>query len=97
MTTKDLKSAIKDLSQKQKETKGQRKTVNFTGVRTMHPKDAQMLALSQKEALKHMYIAYALLRGKSIETAITSKTEYSKRRVEELVATYGEAVCVSAN
>jgi hypothetical protein len=97
MTTKDLKLAIKDLSQKQKETKEQRKTVRFTGKRTMNPHDAQILALKQKETLKHMYIAYALIREKSIETAIGKDTEYSKRRVEELVATYGEAICVSAN
>lgn len=97
MTTRELKSAIKDLAQKQKETKEQRKTVRFTGTRTMSPRDAQRLALSQKETLKHMYIAYALLRGKSIETAIKTDTDYSKRKVKELVATYGEAVCVSAN
>ena len=109
MTTKDLKQAIKDLSQKQRETKTQRKSGLPIGTpRTMHPKDAQLLALKQKEELKHRFIAYAILRGKSIETAIGPKldangnlrdahTTYSKRRVDEIKEKYGEAVCVSAN
>lgn len=97
MTTKDLKLAIKDLSKKQRETKEQRKTVNFKGTRSLDPHKAQMLAISQKEELKHMYIAYAQLRGKSIETAIKPTTAYSKKWVEEIVQKYGEAVCVSAN
>lgn len=97
MTTKDLKQAIKDLSQKQRDTKEQRKTVRFTGKRSLNPRDAQLLALDQKKQLKHMYIAYALLRGKSIETAIGPKTEYSQRKVDEIMAKYAEIVCVSAN
>ena len=97
MTTKDLKSEIKALAAKQKATKEQRKTVKFTGTRSLTPKEAQLLALRQKEELKHMYIAYALLRSKSIETAIGPKTEYSQRRVDEIIAKYAEAVCVSAN
>lgn len=97
MTTKDLKSEIKALAAKQRETKEQRKTVKFTGTRSLTPWEAQILALRQKEELKHMYIAYALLRGKSIETAIGSKTEYSQRKVDEIMAKYAEAVCVSAN
>jgi len=108
MTTKDLKQAIKDLSQKQRETKLQRKTNLPVGTsRTIHPHDAQMLALSQKETLKHMYIAYALLRGKPISKAISpikgtdgtdpTHFDYSKRMVEEIMEKYGEAVRVSAN
>ena len=108
MTTKDLKSEIKALAAKQKATKEQRKTVKFTGTRSLTPREAQILAFCQKEELKHMYIAYALLRGKSIETAIGPKldangnirdvhTTYSKHKVDEIMAKYAEAVCVSAN
>jgi len=97
MTTKDLKSEIKALAEKQRQTKEQRKTVNFKGTRSLNPKDAQLLALEQKSQLKHMYIAYALLRGKSIETAINPETEYSQRKVDEIMAKYAEAVCVSEN
>jgi hypothetical protein len=97
MKAKELKSAIKDLSTKQRETKNQRKSVKFTGTRSLNPKDAQMLALEQKWQLKHMFIAYAILRGKPIETAVGPKTEYSQNKVNELVEKYGEAVCVSAN
>lgn len=108
MTTKDLKSEIKALAAKQKATKEQRKTVKFTGTRSLTPWEAQILALRQKEELKHMYIAYALLRGKSIETAIGPKldnegcirsvyTTYSQRKVDEIMAKYAEAVCVSAD
>jgi len=82
MTTKDLKSEIKALAAKKKATKEQRKTVKFTGTRSLTPWEAQILALRQKEELKHMYIAYALLRGKSIETAIGPKTEYLEPNTE---------------
>lgn len=95
MTTKDLKSDIKNLALKQRFTKEQRKSVRFTGTRSLTPQDAQLLALEQKNQLKHMYIAYAQLRGKSIETAIKLDTPYSKRKVEELVEKYGEVICVS--
>jgi hypothetical protein len=97
MTPRDLKSAIKSLSAKQRETKLQRKSVSFTGERSLTPNDAQLLALSQKWELKHMFIAYAIVRGKSIETAIKPDTEYSTNKVEELVKKYGEVVCVSAD
>ena len=97
MTTSDLKSAIKSLSAKQRATKEQRKTVKFNGERSLTPKQAQLLALSQKWELKHMYIAYAQLRGKSIETVIGPDTGYSVNKVNELVEKYGEAVRVSAN
>lgn len=93
MTTKDLKSAIKAIAEKQRQTKEQRKTVNFKGTRSLNPKDAQLLAIGQKNQLKHMYIAYALLRGKSIEKVISPNTDYSQRRVDEIVANYAEAVC----
>ena len=97
MTTKDLKSEIKALSQKQRETKEQRKTEKFTGTRSLTPWEAQRLALRQKEQLKHMFIAYALLRNKPIESAISEKTEWSKKKVDEIMAKYAEVVCVSEN
>lgn len=95
LTIKDLKSAIKDLSIKQRQTKEQRKTVKFTGKRSLKPWEAQLLALKQKEELKHMYIAYALLRNKPVESAITEKTAWSKTKVDAIVKKYEEVVCVS--
>lgn len=99
LTIKDLKSEIKSLSKKQRETKEQRKSVKFNGTRSLTPKDAQMLALKQKEELKHMFIAYALLRGKPIESTISKETMWSKNRVDDLMLIYKheEVVCVSAD
>lgn len=93
MTIQDFKSDIKSLVAKQIETKEQRKTVNFKGTnRSLTPWQAQMLALEQKNQLKHMYIAYALLRGKSIETVIKPDTDFSQRRVDEIMAKYADEV-----
>lgn len=92
MTTQDLKSEIKKLSAQQRETKEQRKTVKFKGIRKMSPQEAQWKSINQGDELKHMFIAYALLRHKPIEKTIGPKTEYSQKRVDYLVERYGEAV-----
>jgi len=95
MTRKDLKSAIAVLAAKQRATKEQRKAVRFIGVRTMKPNDAAALAREQKHELMHMYIAYGVLKGKEIFQIISKDTDYSERKLTELLAKYGEALCVS--
>ena len=67
----NIKNAIKSMREKiaalekvQKNTKEQRKTVNFHGERTMPTWKATMLVPEQREQLRIMYAAYGLLRGK---------------------------------
>lgn len=68
---KEFRAEIAELENKQKEVKPQRKTVHFTGKRTIEPSDAYFEALDNKGKLRIMYAAYNLLRGKNFN--ITEK------------------------
>jgi hypothetical protein len=94
----DLKEEIKKLSQAQCTLKPQRKTVYFEGERTVEPWEATYKHMSNRYTLRHMYLAYGLLRGKTIEQIESNrKTEYNERTVSKLVERYSpEAVRVSA-
>ena len=61
---KSMREEIAALEKVQKNTKEQRKTVNFHGERTMPDWKATMLVPAQREHLRVMYAAYGLLRGK---------------------------------
>ena len=61
---KSMREEIAALEKVQKNTKEQRKTVNFHGERTMPAWKATMLVPGQREHLRIMYAAYGLLRGK---------------------------------
>lgn len=61
---KSMREEIAALEKVQKNTKEQRKTVNFHGERTMPAWKATMLVPGQREKLRIMYAAYGLLRGK---------------------------------
>ena len=61
---KSMREEIAALEKVQKNTKEQRKTVNFHGERTMPTWKATMLVPGQREQLRTMYAAYGLLRGK---------------------------------
>ena len=61
---KSMREEIAALEKVQKNTKEQRKTVNFHGERTMPAWKATMLVPAQREQLRAMYAAYGLLRGK---------------------------------
>lgn len=60
----NLKSDIKDLSVEQQSLKNQRKTVNRVGDKTMEPWQAQMKHQRNRYELRHMFVAYAILRNK---------------------------------
>lgn len=60
----DFRKEIAALEVEQKNAKEQRKTVRFTGERTMKPYEAWCKALSNKDKLRAMYAAYGLMRGK---------------------------------
>lgn len=59
-----MKNDIKELVKIQIDTKRQRKTVKFTGTRTMDSQDASYASVCQRESLKTYYQAYSELRGK---------------------------------
>ena len=61
---KSMREEIAALEKVQKNTKEQRKTVNFHGERTMPDWKATMLVPEQRAELRAMYAAYGLLRGK---------------------------------
>jgi hypothetical protein len=68
---KDFRAEIAELENEQKIIKPQRKTVHFTGERTMGPAEATYKSSSNSETLRAMYAAYNLLRGKGFD--ITEK------------------------
>ena len=66
-----MRKDIAELEKEQKSTKPQRKTVYYTGERTMPAWKATEAVRDIKERLRIMYAAYNLLRGKGFE--ITEK------------------------
>ena len=60
----DFRKEIAALEVEQKYVKEQRKTVRFTGDRTMSPQEAWGTARNNKDTLRAMYAAYGLMRGK---------------------------------
>lgn len=60
-----IKSDIKNMVEKQKFYKNQRKTVNLVGERKMSPSDATYKHITNGEDLRIMYAVYGLARGKS--------------------------------
>lgn len=82
-----LKLEIAKLVAEQIETKPQRKTVNFTGQRTVDPEKAAYTVKNNKNTLRHLYVVYGLLRGKTVEQVEgKSKTPLS----EYLIKTFTE-------
>lgn len=64
---KKFKEEIAELAKEQKTIKPQRKTVHFTGERTLDPHSAYCKVICNKQTLRFMYAAYNLLRGKNFE------------------------------
>lgn len=76
-----LKNDIAELVEQQKQLKPQRKTVNFVGERWVSPSgiqitatDATSMVASNKFKLRHLYIVYGLLRGKSLDEIEPNRT-----------------------
>lgn len=62
-----MREKIAELEKEQKNTKPQRKTVYYTGERTMKPWQADIQVRANKEELRLYYAAYNLLRGKNFD------------------------------
>ena len=62
----EIREAIAKLANRQTELKPQRKTVHFTGERTIDAGNAQYNVQQNKSLLMHLHIAYAQLREKEL-------------------------------
>jgi len=89
-----LKAAIKSLSDAQRSVKSQRKTVHFKGERTIPAWKAVATHSINRYDLRHMYIAYGIMRGKTIEQIEPKrKSEFSQSKVDKILENYGQAIC----
>lgn len=61
-----FRTAIKGLAAANAHFKQQRKTIHYTGVRQMEPHMAAATVRVNATELRHLYIAYAIFRGKEI-------------------------------
>ena len=71
---KSLKNDIKQLSAEQREMKRQRKTVHFTGERTLEPWQAVSRVVTNANKLRHMFILYGEIRNKPCSYADKANT-----------------------
>lgn len=91
---KKVKELIKTLVVEQKQLRLQRKTVHFTGTRTLAPWQATAKHLINRYELRHFYIAYAIMRDKTIDDVEPKrKTEFNQLKVDKILETYGEVIC----
>jgi len=84
-----LKDKIKDLASKQLGIKLQRKTIYYTGTRTLTPQEARRTHKMNRETLRNLNMAYALIRG--IEPEVVEQnphTPIDMRVVEQIVELY---------
>lgn len=91
-----LKDVIKSKVQEQKTLKPQRKTVHFTGIRTVEPWQATSLHQINRYDLRHLYIAYGIMRGRTnnqIENR--SYQPFNEAKVQQILDCYAtkEVVC----
>lgn len=84
-----LKADIKELAQGQINLKNQRKTVNLVGERTLPSWKANLGHGVNRHKLRHMYIIYGELRGKTLdEVEPNRRTEPSDWYLEKLREDY---------
>lgn len=79
-----IRTVIKELSEEQKIVKPQRKQVYFEGTRTVT--NPVQIARNNKYELRHLFQAYAILKG--IERPEIRNKDVSESKVQELVKKY---------
>ena len=94
-----MREDIAELEKEQKSIKPQRKTVYFTGERTMPAWKATDNARKNKEELRLFYAAYGLLRGRNFDVTENhpKREEYYKYhplcaylpKIDEILTKYG--------
>lgn len=86
-----LKEDIKKLVALQINAKAQRKE-SYNGVRTMSHHDASIWVVNCKNELRHLYLAYATLRGRDLKSVEAyTKEPFSQLYINKIIAKY-EAV-----
>lgn len=84
-----MKEDIKAMASQQKVLKANRKTEHIKVERTVPAWEATYKARSNKYQLRHMYLAYAILRGQDLNKVETnSKEPYNESYVNRLVTQY---------
>lgn len=85
---------IKTLSAQQRELKNQRKTVDLKGERTLSPSEATFKHHINRNRLRHLFMAYGLLKGKTQEQMESNpKTPINMDLVNKIIEQHGKAVC----
>lgn len=84
-----IKSEIASLVAEQISLKPQRKTVHFTGNRTVPADKAAYEVVINKGSLRHLYIVYGLFRGKTLDQIEPKrKSEPNPWIIENLMEKY---------
>lgn len=85
----NLKQKIKEMADMQPQLKNQRKTIKLEGERTIKPRIATYQHYTNRETLRHLYMAYGLLRGKQQqEIEASANTLIDMDYVNELIKQY---------
>jgi len=85
----NLKEDIKQLADKQRYYRNQRKTVRLIGEREIDPNTAWAIHQSNRVDLWYLYLAYGELRGIPIEvTSPNMKSEPSRREIDRIKEKY---------
>lgn len=87
-TFNKIRTEIKTLSEQQTVLKPQRKTVYFTGERTTDSESAAYKVIDNRNKLRHLFEAYAILKGK--DRQVHTKAEISESLVNKYVEQYTE-------
>ena len=96
--TRKLKSEIKELAEKQRFFKNQRKTEKIKGDRFMSPSEAAWKHQIGRENLRLRYAAYGVMRGKlfSITENKFAEAEHPliefRTKIDKIVEEYAELV-----
>jgi len=83
-----IRTDIKQLVDQQVVLKPQRKTIHFTGIRTVEADQATYNVFSNREKLRHLYEAYAVLKGKERQKCV--KKEISQSLIDKYILEYTE-------
>lgn len=90
-----MKADIKRLSAEQKDMRTQRKSVHFTGTRTVSANIAAHRHYWNRINLMHMFHVYAVMRGK--EPVEPKHKELNHNSITKLFNYYGKIVCAEQN
>ena len=99
-TIKSLKLEIKKLSAQQRFFKNQRKTVRLIGERSIPSYEATWRHKANRVDLREMYIAYGIMRGKTIQQIEPKSAELWDEKALFLLTCkiakdHGQAICAN--